>query len=256
MALYMVERELPGITPEQLTGAQGAAIATSQQFTAHGTPVRYIRSTFVPDESKCFCLFEAASQQVVRDVNTAAKLPFARIVRALDLTPAILLIFSGLVFASACGRSPVAPSHRADVAIAPVATSSRPAADCTNIDAHVSATLQPGGTATGSISGDISGGVTARISQITASADGNGSLHVLMEHHYTNALPFGRLDTSDHAVLAPSDKSAGVYRMNNRLTVVGGTGIFADATGELATHGTVDFGTGAIDLTLKGRLCR
>jgi Protein of unknown function (DUF4242) len=255
MAVYMVERELPGITPEQLAGAQGAAISTSQQFTAQGTPVRYIRSTFVPDESKCFCLFEAASQQAVRDVNTAAKLPFARIVQALDLTPAAMLIFTALVFASACGRSPVAPSQRAGVA--PAATlASRPAASCENIDAHVTATLQPGGTATGSISGDITGAVTATISDITPSGDGNGALHVLMEHHYTNVSPFGRVDTSDHAVLAPIDKSDGVYRMNNRLTIVGGAGIYANATGELTTHGTVDFGTGAIDLTLKGRVCR
>jgi hypothetical protein len=34
------------------------------------------------------CLFEAASEEAVRDVNTAAKLPFTRIVQALDLTPA------------------------------------------------------------------------------------------------------------------------------------------------------------------------
>ena len=227
---------MPGITPEQLAGAQGAAISTSQQFTGQGTPVRYIRSTFVPDESKCFCLFEAASQQAVRDVNTAAKLPFARIVQALDLTPAaILLIFTALVFASACGRTPVAPSQRADVAIAPAATlSSRPAASCENIDALVTATLQ-GGTATGSISGDITGPVTATISRIIP-VDGNGALHVLMEHHYTNISPSGRLDTSDHAVLAPSDKSDGIYRMNNRLTIVGGDGIYADATGELSTQ--------------------
>ena len=88
MAVYMVERNLPGITSEQLAGAQNAAISTSRQFTAQGSPVRYIRSTFVPGESKCMCLFEAASEEAVRDVNTAAKLPFTRIVQALDLTPA------------------------------------------------------------------------------------------------------------------------------------------------------------------------
>jgi Protein of unknown function (DUF4242) len=264
MAIYMVERELRGITTEQLADAQRAAISKSQQFTADGTPVRYIRSTFVPDESKCFCLFEAASQHTVRDVNTAAKLPFTRIVQALDLTPAtMLLVFTALAFASACGGSPVAPSQRADVAIgrraqlAQAATlSSRPADSCSNVDAHVTATLQADETATGSISGDITGPVTATISQITASGNGNGALHVLMEHHYTNAAPYGRLDTSDHAVLAPSDKSDGRYRMNNRLTIVGGDGMYSGATGELRTHGTVDFGTGAIDLTLTGRVCR
>ena len=256
MDIYMVERELPGVTPEQLVGAQGAAISTSQQFTARGTTVRYIRSTFVPDESKCFCLFEAASQQAVLDVNTAAKLPFTRIVRALELTPAVMVIFTVLILASACGRSPVAPSHRADVAIAPATTlPSTPAAACTNIDATVTATLQ-GGTALGSISGDITGGVTATISQITASGDGNGAFRVLMEHHYTNASPFGRLDTSDHAVLAPSDKSDGVYRMNNKVDHCRWRWDICRRYRRAGDARHRRFGTGAIDLTLKGRVCR
>lgn len=89
MAVYMVERNLPGITPEQLAGAQRAAIATSEQFTSEGKQVRYIRSTFLPEEAKCFCLFEAPSRQLVREVNESAKLPFSRIVEALDLTPAV-----------------------------------------------------------------------------------------------------------------------------------------------------------------------
>jgi hypothetical protein len=93
MAVYMVERELPGITPEQLAGAQRAAISTSQQFTDEGKQVRYIRSTFVPDEAKCMCLFEAATRQLVREVNESAKLPFTRIVEALDLTPVAAVLF-------------------------------------------------------------------------------------------------------------------------------------------------------------------
>lgn len=87
MAVYMVERDLTGITMPQLAGAQQAAIATSQQFTADGKPVRYIRSTFVPGESRCMCLFDAQSATDVQQVNEAAKLPFTRIVEALDLTP-------------------------------------------------------------------------------------------------------------------------------------------------------------------------
>ncbi|MDP3717497.1 MAG: DUF4242 domain-containing protein [Acidobacteriota bacterium] len=88
MAVYMVERDLAGITMTALGGAQQAAITTSQRFTADGTPVRYIRSTFVPGESRCMCLFDAQSADDVRKVNEAAKLPFTRIVEALDLTPA------------------------------------------------------------------------------------------------------------------------------------------------------------------------
>lgn len=88
MAVYMVERDLAGITMTGLAGAQQAAIATAQRFTADGTAVRYIRSTFVPGESRCMCLFDAQSASDVQRVNEAANLPFTRIVEALDLTPA------------------------------------------------------------------------------------------------------------------------------------------------------------------------
>ena len=87
MAVYMVERDLPGITLEQLGGAQKAAIETSQEFTNKGKQVRYIRSTYVPGDSKVMCLFEASGQQLVEEVNQAANIPFTRVVEAMDLTP-------------------------------------------------------------------------------------------------------------------------------------------------------------------------
>lgn len=88
MAVYMVERDLPGIQMDQLAAAQKAAIATSQQFTSQGKAVRYIRTTFVPGEARCMCLFEAASPELVKEVNDTAKIPYTRVVEALDLTPA------------------------------------------------------------------------------------------------------------------------------------------------------------------------
>jgi hypothetical protein len=87
VAVYMVERNLAGFTMSQLASAQRAAISTSERFSADGTPVRYIRSTFVPGEARCMCLFDAASADVVKRVNEAAQLPFSRIIEALDLTP-------------------------------------------------------------------------------------------------------------------------------------------------------------------------
>jgi hypothetical protein len=88
MTVYMVERDLPGVTTEQLAAAQKAAIEKGQEFTANGKDVRYIRSIFVPGESKCMCLFEAANPEVVKEVNEAAQIPFTEIKEALDLTPA------------------------------------------------------------------------------------------------------------------------------------------------------------------------
>jgi len=87
MTVYMVERDLPGITLEQLGGAQKAAIETSQDFTSRGKQVRYIRSTWVPGDSKVMCLFDASGQQLVEEVNQAANIPFTRVVEAMDLTP-------------------------------------------------------------------------------------------------------------------------------------------------------------------------
>ncbi|MDR7555278.1 MAG: DUF4242 domain-containing protein [Armatimonadota bacterium] len=87
MKVYMADRDLPGITLEQLADAQRRAIETSRRFTQEGKPVRYIRSTFVPGESHVMCLFEAASAALVEEVNRAAGIPFVRVVEALDLTP-------------------------------------------------------------------------------------------------------------------------------------------------------------------------
>jgi hypothetical protein len=87
MPVYMVDRDLPGVTHEQLAAAQQAAIDTSRRHADAGAKVRYIRSTFVPGEARCMCLFEADSSDVVRDVNDEAKIPYTRIVEALDLSP-------------------------------------------------------------------------------------------------------------------------------------------------------------------------
>lgn len=87
MAVYVVDRHLPGITPEQLGAAQRAAIETGERLTAQGKSVRYVRSMFVPDDDRCLCLFEAAGRDLVQEANDAAGLPYTRIVEALDLTP-------------------------------------------------------------------------------------------------------------------------------------------------------------------------
>ena len=87
MTVYMVERDLKGISMEDLGGAQRAAIKTAQDMTAQGTAISYIRSTFAPEDGRCMCLFNAASDADVRRLNDTAGLPYSRVVTALDLTP-------------------------------------------------------------------------------------------------------------------------------------------------------------------------
>ena len=87
MTIYMVERNLKGIAMGDLAAAQQAAISTAHAYAAKGTPMRYIRSTFAPDDGRCMCLFEARSADDVKRLNDEAKLPYTRVVEALDLTP-------------------------------------------------------------------------------------------------------------------------------------------------------------------------
>ncbi len=87
MPIYMVERELKGITMDQLADAQKRAIQIGKELSAKGKAVRYIRSTFVPGEARCMCLFEAPNPQHVKELNETAQIPFSRIVEAMDLTP-------------------------------------------------------------------------------------------------------------------------------------------------------------------------
>jgi Protein of unknown function (DUF4242) len=87
MTTYMVERELTGITMDQLAAAQRRAISTGKEMTAAGKDVRYIRSTFVPGEARCMCLFESSSPAHVEELQAKAQIPFSRVVEALDLTP-------------------------------------------------------------------------------------------------------------------------------------------------------------------------
>jgi hypothetical protein len=72
---------------DQLAAAQKRAIKSGIDLTAEGKAVRYIRSTFIPDEHKCMCLFEAPNPENVREANERAEIPFTRIVPAEDLTP-------------------------------------------------------------------------------------------------------------------------------------------------------------------------
>ncbi len=87
MPMYMADRDLPGITLEQLAALQKVAIEMSQRFTSEGKSMRYIRNTFVPSESHCMTLFEAPNAKLVQELNEAAGISFTRIIEVLEFTP-------------------------------------------------------------------------------------------------------------------------------------------------------------------------
>lgn len=85
MPKYMVERHLPGITSDQLSAAAARAKSTTAQMSEEGTPIRYLRSTFVPGEEKCYCLFDGPSTDAVEQANQRADIPYERVVEAMHI---------------------------------------------------------------------------------------------------------------------------------------------------------------------------
>ena len=79
MTLYLVRRTLPGIHPEELAAAASRVRDEAARLTRSSRPVRYLRSTYVPGDGACACLFDADYEGDVRESNQRAALPYDRI---------------------------------------------------------------------------------------------------------------------------------------------------------------------------------
>ena len=88
MKQYMVERHLPNFPPAQLPAAAKAAKDSAAALSTEGPQVKYVRSTYVAEGEKCFCLFEGESSEAVAEVQRRAKLPYLKIHEAAFLTAA------------------------------------------------------------------------------------------------------------------------------------------------------------------------
>lgn len=84
MAEFLIE--LYASRTDALAVEHGAARArlAAEQLTREGTPVRYVRSIFVPDDETCFVLCEAASADAVREIARRAALTIERVSEAVE----------------------------------------------------------------------------------------------------------------------------------------------------------------------------
>ncbi len=87
MPLFVVNRTLPGITPDALMSAGVRAKTCCAEMTQEGESVRWVRSFFVPATEQTHCYFEAASKEAVEEANNRAKIPFVDVAEVVEMTP-------------------------------------------------------------------------------------------------------------------------------------------------------------------------
>jgi hypothetical protein len=56
----------------------------AEDLTRSGTPVRHVRSIFVPEDETCFFLYEAESAEAVDRAASESGLPFERVSHAVS----------------------------------------------------------------------------------------------------------------------------------------------------------------------------
>jgi Protein of unknown function (DUF4242) len=74
--LFVVERYLPGIGPDELRASAERLAAAAADLATGGKHIRYLGSTFVPEEGSCVCRFEASSQGLVDRACRQADFPY------------------------------------------------------------------------------------------------------------------------------------------------------------------------------------
>ena len=79
MAEFLVELYVSRTDPDAVGRDAERARTASAQLTREGTPVRFLRSIFVPDDETCFFLFEAAGVDDVREAARRAELSFEHV---------------------------------------------------------------------------------------------------------------------------------------------------------------------------------
>jgi hypothetical protein len=131
------------------------------------------------------------------------------------------------------------------------------APDCTKLSGTgQTAAVAPGvfeGTAAVKIDGQIqTAAVTTYLLGAPATTE-DGTLKATTSHTFVFA-DGSSLTTLDSAVLSPTE-TPGLYNLNTRATITGGTGTYANACGSLNIHGTINLITGQVVWRFTGRVC-
>jgi Protein of unknown function (DUF4242) len=82
---YLLEAYLSKSVADGPAGTADRAALAAQEMQREGTPVRYLRSIFIPQDETCFHIFEARSEKDVRDAAERAGIRAERVLETTTL---------------------------------------------------------------------------------------------------------------------------------------------------------------------------
>ena len=82
---YCLEIYLTAGSPAALDDAVRSARAAAESFEARGRSLRYLRSTYLPEDETCLHFFAAASAHDLSEAATRAGLTGGRITRSINV---------------------------------------------------------------------------------------------------------------------------------------------------------------------------
>lgn len=85
---YLVELRRPDAGWAELRQTADRARRIAEELRADGRPVRFLRSVYVPEDDVCFLLYEAPSEDSLREALARAGLAAGRVTTTLPATEA------------------------------------------------------------------------------------------------------------------------------------------------------------------------
>ena len=87
MAEFLLEVYVSRTDADAVSDRVERANRAAVELTSEGTPVRFVRSIFVPSDETCFLLYEARSVDAVREAATRASLSYEHVAETAPSQP-------------------------------------------------------------------------------------------------------------------------------------------------------------------------
>jgi hypothetical protein len=82
---FLAEHYWPDATADTFRGAVERLRASVDEMARTGDPIRFLHSTFVPEEQSAFCVFSAPTIALVEETYRRAGIAFERVLTAFEL---------------------------------------------------------------------------------------------------------------------------------------------------------------------------